>query len=260
MPELSMALGQKDFVVTVELDPPLGVDVSRVLALAGRLAGRVDAVVVSDHRQACARQSPCWLAHLLRERAGLAAVMTLTCRDRNRLALTGDILAAAAAGVRELLLVSGDFVSLGDQPGAKPVYDIDSVQALQLARGLAGGQNLAGQTLEGAPELYLGAVVAPAANPLAPQLVKFRKKIQAGAGFFISRPLKEVAELRAFLERNGAPGVPLIVGVEAKGAEDIPAAAALFGQLRAAGLAAGAHLSLPGAQDSLPDLLTACGL
>jgi 5,10-methylenetetrahydrofolate reductase len=260
MPELSQALGQKDFVVTVELDPPRGVDVSKALALAGRLTGRVDAVVVSDHRQACLHQSPWWLAHLLQERAGLAAVMTLTCRDRNRLALTGDILAAAAAGVRELLLVSGDFVSLGDHPGAKPVYDLDSVQALQLARGLAGGKDLAGQALEGAPELYLGAVAALAAKPLEPQLIKFRKKIQAGAAFFISRPLKAVEELRAFLERHGPLGVPLIVGVEAKGAEDMSAAAALFKQLRDSRLAAGAHLSLPGAQDSLPDLLSACGL
>lgn len=260
MPDLSQALGQKEFVVTVELDPPRGVDVSRVLDLAGRLAGRVDAVVVSDHRQACARQSPCWLAHLLRERAGLTAVMTLTCRDRNRLALTGDILAAAAAGARELLLVSGDFVTLGDHAGAKPVYDLDSVQALQMARALAAGRDLAGQALEGAPELFLGAVVAAAAKPLEPQLVKFRKKIQAGAGFFITRPLKSAEDLRSFLERNGPAGVPMIAGVEAKGAEDVPAAAALFRQVREAGLAAGAHLSLPQAQDGLPDLLTACGL
>lgn len=260
MPELSQALGQKKFVVTVELDPPRGVDVAKALDLAGRLAGRIDAVVVSDHRQACPRQSPWWLAHLLREKTGLAVVATLTCRDRNRLALTGDILAAAAAGVGALLLVSGDFVTLGDHPGAKPVYDLDSVQALQLARTLANGRDLAGQPLEGAPALFLGAVAAPAARPLEPQLIKFRKKLQAGADFFITRPLGAVDELRAFLERNGPPGVPLIAGVEAKGTGDAQAAAALFKQVRDSGLAAGVHLSLPQAQEGLLDLLTACGL
>jgi 5,10-methylenetetrahydrofolate reductase len=260
MPELSQALGQKKFVVTVELDPPRGVDNRGVMALAGALAGRVDAAVISDHRHACAHQSPCWLAHLVREKAGLATVVTLTCRDRNRLALTGDILAAAAAGVGELLLVSGDFTSLGDHPGAKPVYDLDSVQALQLGRSLAQGQNLAGQALEGTPSLFLGAGAAVGASPLGPQVLKFRKKLQAGADFIITTPLKSVAELRAFLERAGAPGVPLLAGIEAQGSAGIGEAAALLRQVREAGLAAGVHLSMPGAQDGLPAMLDACGL
>jgi 5,10-methylenetetrahydrofolate reductase len=260
MPDLSQVLGQKRFVVTVELDPPRGVDVARILETAGRLAGRADAVVVSDHRGACPRQSPCWLAHLVREKTGLPVVVTLNCRDRNRVALTGEMLAAAAAGLRDLLVVSGDFVTLGDHPGAKPVYDLDSVQALQLGRGLAQGRDMTGHVLEGAPELFLGAVAAPGARPLEPQLIKFRKKIQAGANFFVTKPLTSVGELREFLERNGPPGVPLIAGVEVGEPGDMPAAAALFQQVRDAGLAAGAHLSMPRAQERLPGLLSACGL
>ena len=100
--------------------------------------------------------------------------MTLACRDRNRLALTSDLLAAWALGVRNLLLVSGDFVSLGDHPQAKPVYDLDSVQALGLVAELAAGRDLAGSELAGAPEFFVGAAVAPGAEPLALQLMKAR--------------------------------------------------------------------------------------
>ncbi len=259
MPEFSQALSQKEFVVTLELDPPRGVDTTRLTETAKALQGRVDAVVISDHRGATPRQSPLWAAHLLRE-SGLAVVLTMTCRDRNRLALTGDILAAGAAGLQSLLLVSGDFVTLGDHPGAKPVYDLDSVQALQLAEVLRAGSDLAGQALTGAPELFAGAVAAPAATPLEPQLIKFRKKLQAGAKFIITKPLAEAGQLRSFLERSGGVEIPLIAGVEAAGPEALDDAARLLADLRGSGMARGVHLSMPSAPERLADLLKACGL
>ena len=167
MTSFAQALKDRGFVVTAELDPPRGVDLGPLMELAGRIAGQVDALVISDNQGANLRQSPWWAAHRLAETTPAEVILTLTCRDRNRLALAGDILAAAAAGVDNLLLVSGDFISLGDHPQAKPVYDLDSVQALMLAQGLAQGHDLNGQALAGAPELFLGAVLAPEARPLA---------------------------------------------------------------------------------------------
>ena len=260
MTSFAQVLVDKGFVVTLELDPPRGVDLGPLMELAGGLAGRVDALVLSDSPGANARQSPWWAAHRLAETTPAAVILTLTCRDRNRLALTGDILAAAAAGVDNLLLVSGDFVSLGDHPQAKPVYDLDSVQALLLADGLRQGHDLNGRPLAEAPDLFLGAVLAPQARPLAPQALKMRKKLAAGAGFFITRPLSGLEALQAFLQEAGPPGAPLIAGVEAAGAQGVEAAAELARGLRSSGLVQGLHLSAAGEPGALIALVEACGL
>jgi 5,10-methylenetetrahydrofolate reductase len=260
MAKLAQALADKKFVITVELDPPRGVAIAGLKALAAGLAGRVDAVVLSDNRGACPRQAPCWLAHVLGAHAGLEVIMTLTCRDRNRLALTSEMLAAAAAGVENLLLVSGDFVSLGDHPGAKPVYDLDSVQALQLATALMAGHDLGGQDLADAPTFFLGSSLAAHANPLGPQVMKYRKKLQAGADFFITQPLNALGTMEAFLDQAGEPGAPIIAGVEMGAPGEMEAKADLARRIKATGMAAGLHLSLPAAPAQLPAFLDACGL
>lgn len=259
MAKLAQALADKKFVVTVELDPPRGVSTAGLEALASDLAGRVDAVVLSDNRGACPRQAPCWLAHCLGARAGLEVILTLNCRDRNRLALISEILVAAAVEVENLLLVSGDFVSLGDHPGAKPVYDLDSVQALQLAATLMAGHDLSGQAITDAPSFFLGSSLAVHANPLEPQIIKCHKKLQAGAGFFITRPLNSLEALKNFLSKAGELSAPLIAGVEVDTPDELEAKADLARQIKAAGLAAGLHLSLPTASQELPTFLSACG-
>ncbi len=258
MTSFAQVIKDKGFVVTAELDPPRGVDLGSLMDLAGRIGPKVDALVVSDNQGANLRQSPWWAAHRLAETTPAEVILTLTCRDRNRLALAGDILAAAASGVDNLLLVSGDFISLGDHPQAKPVYDLDSVQALMLASGLAQGRDLNGQDLTGAPELCLGAVLAPEARPLAPQAIKMRKKLLAGAAFFITRPLSGPEALKAFLQEAGDPGAPLLAGVEARGAEGVSAAAEMAKAIRTSGLVRGLHLSASGEPETLAGLVEAC--
>ena len=258
MTSFAQALKDRNWVVTAELDPPRGVDLGPLLDLAGRITGRVDALVLSDHQGANLRQSPWWAAHRLAETTPAEVILTLTCRDRNRLALAGDILAAAAAGVDNLLLVSGDFLSLGDHPQAKPVYDLDSVQALMLADGLRQGHDLNGQALSGAPELCLGAVLAPEARPLAPQAIKMRKKRAAGAEFFITRALSGPDALKTFLQEVGEPGAPLIAGVEAKDQAGVATATELAQAIKASGQARGLHLSA-GDPEALAALVDACG-
>ena len=260
MTSLQEAMSSDRFLVTAELEPPKGTELEPLAALAQSLGRRLDALVVSDNNRAQARLDPLAAALLIKERAACQLVITLTCRDRNRLALTSQMLAAGAAGFGNLLLVSGDFVSLGDHPGAKPVYDLDSVQALDLAGKLASGRDLAGNQLQGAPSFFLGAGVAPAAQPLALQALKARKKIQAGARFLVTRPLAEVAELEALLAELGSLEVPLLAGVEVGEALDKDRAAELVKQIKSGNLARGVHLSAPGDPAGLEALLDLCGL
>jgi 5,10-methylenetetrahydrofolate reductase len=250
MTSLAQSLEQKDFLVTVELEPPKGPDLGPLVELAASLAGRADALVVADNPRAEARLSPVLAAHKLAKHAGAPVVVTLACRDRNRLALTSEMLAAAAAGAEGVLVVSGDFVTLGDHPQAKPVYDLDSVQGLLLARELARGRDLAGGELAAPAPLLLGAAANPGADPPGPQLLKLRKKRAAGAALFWGAPAPARA-VAAFLAQ--AEGLRLLAGVgPAEGAPE------LISELRGGG-AAGVHLSAPGAPEELAGLLDACG-
>jgi len=213
------------FPVVVEVKPPKGIDVDAMLAPVKPLAGRVAAFGVPDNEHARMRLSALAAARLVQE-AGGEPLLLLTCRDRNRLALESDLLGAAALGVENFLLVSGDYVTLGDHPQAKPVYDADSVQLLQVARGLADGHDSAGLALKGSPAFFLGAVVIPEAEPLAPQLIKFEKKLSAGAQFFVTPPVFDLDKLRRFREHFPANLTKLLVSVKVMGADEIARAAA----------------------------------
>jgi methylenetetrahydrofolate reductase (NADH) len=254
MSKFSQALAAKDFLLTVELDPPRGPELGPLTELAKQLAAKVDAVVVSDNRGAQARLSPLLAGHALVKHSGAEVIMTLTCRDRNRLALISDLLGAAAAGIENLMLVSGDYVSLGDQPGTKPVYDLDSVQLLQLAGQMAQGRDPAGE-LAGPTPFILGASLAPEARPLGPQVIKLKKKLAAGAGFLITRPLRGLAGLQEFAAAAGELPVKLIAGVEVAAGTEPADTLALAREIKAAGLVAGVHLAWPEQPQRLPELV-----
>jgi methylenetetrahydrofolate reductase (NADPH) len=213
------------FPVVVELKPPKGTGVDEMLAPVPGLAGRVTAFSLPDNEHAKMRLSAIAAARLVQE-AGGEALLHLTCRDRNRLALESDLLGAASLGLENILLVSGDYVTLGDHPQAKPVYDADSVQLLQIARGLADGHDSAGLPLQGSPTFFLGAVVVPEAEPLAPQLLKFHKKLAAGAQFFVTHPLFDLDKLRRFREHLPDNPIKLLAGVKVLGADEVAQAAA----------------------------------
>jgi methylenetetrahydrofolate reductase (NADPH) len=225
MSKLRETLEAGAFPVVVELKPPKGTGVDEMLAPVKPLAGRVAAFSLPDNEHARMRLSALAAARLVKE-AGGEPLLTLTCRDRNRLALESDLLGAAVLGVENLLLVSGDYVTLGDHPQAKPVYDADSVQLLQVAQGLADGHDSAGLPLKGTPAFFLGAVVIPEAEPLAPQLIKFEKKLTAGAQFFVTPPVFDLDKLRRFREHLPANPIQLLASVKVLGADEIARAAA----------------------------------
>ncbi|HAD03528.1 MAG: 5,10-methylenetetrahydrofolate reductase [Desulfuromonadales bacterium GWD2_61_12] len=212
MSRLEQAFAAGTFVVTAEIAPPKGIAVAAALAKAKALPEGVTAVNVTDNQGANMRLSPLALSALL-VREGIEPVLQLTCRDRNRLALQSDLLGAAALGVENLLLLSGDHARFGDHPEARSVFDLDSVQLLQAVSGLMAGRDMAGKALNGVPSFFVGAAVAPAAEPFDLMLSKVNKKAAAGTRFFQSQAVFVPAELERFMLAVRPLQVPVMLGV-----------------------------------------------
>lgn len=205
-------LGSDKFIVTAEVSPPKGTDLSGALAQAEMLRSAVDAVNVTDNQRAVMRMAPAVVCQRL-EDAGFETILHITCRDRNRLALQSDLLAAHAMGIRNILAMSGDYTTMGDQPGTKPVFDMDPVQLLQLIDQMNRGLDLESNPLEGSTSFCAGAVANHAAKPVEPRLFKIKKKADAGARFIQTQA---VFDVDAFIEFTGAAshmGIPVIAGI-----------------------------------------------
>lgn len=209
---LRKAIESKKFIVTTEAGPPKGTDISRMIEEAKPLVGRVDGVNVTDLQSAVMRLGSLVSCYLLKQ-IGIDPVFQLTCRDRNRLALQSDILSAAALGIENILVLTGDHPLSGDHPQAKPVYDLDSVQLLEVVKTLESGKDMAGNRLEGAPKFLVGAVVNPQADPLEPELIKMEKKIKQGAEFFQTQGVYEVSKFEEFMKKVKDHRIPIIAGI-----------------------------------------------
>jgi len=212
MSSLQEALRDGGFTVTGEIGPPKGVDLEECLKDADRLRGKVVAINVTDLQSAVMRVGSMAVCAKLVDR-GLEPVYQLTCRDRNRLALQSDLLSAWVLGIRNVLCLTGDHPVLGDDSDAKPVYDLDSVQLLKAASSLNLGQDMTGHDLDGKPDLFLGAVVTPTADPLEPQLIKMEKKVEAGAKFFQTQAVYEPDKFEGFINQAQRFKVPILVGI-----------------------------------------------
>ena len=205
--ELHRLLLAGEFVVTAELQTTDSADPASVTRLAEQLRGRVDAVNCTDNSSAHPHVSSMAAAHLLAD-AGVEPVMQLTCRDRNRLALQADLLGAAALGVPNVLCMTGDDVTTGDHPEAKPLYDIDSVHLLRIARIMRDeGRYLSGRPLTQPPSFLIGAVENPFAPPLEFRPIRVRKKVEAGAEFIQTQICFNLEKMRLFMARCGELGL-----------------------------------------------------
>jgi methylenetetrahydrofolate reductase (NADPH) len=195
-------LAEGHFAVTAELGPPRGCDAAAVRRKAQVLKGWVDAANVTDNQAAVVRMSSI-ATGLLMIAEGLEPIVQMTCRDRNRLAMQSDLLGAAAHGVHNLLCLSGDHQSKGDHPGAKNVHDIDSIQLVQMVRGMRdesryqNGKDIPG----GGPRLFIGAAANPFADPSAIRPYRLRKKVLAGADFIQTQLIYDVARFREFMKK-----------------------------------------------------------
>jgi 5,10-methylenetetrahydrofolate reductase len=201
------------FLLTSEIGPPKGIETKQILEDAELICQRVDAINVTDLQSSVMRLGSLAVCSLLKQK-GIEPIFQITCRDRNRLALQSDILSAAALGIENILILTGDHTTLGDHPEAKPVFDLDSVQLLQVARKLEGGFDMKGNKLEGAPPRFcLGAVVSPGADPIEPQIIKMEKKIQAGAEFFQTQAVYDIKVFENFLSKIKHLKVKILGGI-----------------------------------------------
>jgi 5,10-methylenetetrahydrofolate reductase len=211
MSSLSEKLTSGQFVVTAEIAPPKGTNLAPALTEARNFAG-VTAVNVTDNQGANMRLSSLALAAQLQQ-AGTETILQLTCRDRNRMALQSDLLGAAAFGIENLLLLSGDHSKFGDHPDARPVFDLDSVQLLEMTAGLMAGVNMVGKPLDGVPNFFPGAAVNPAAEPFELMFQKVMKKVDSGARFFQTQSIFDRSSLERFMSAMEPMNVPVIAGV-----------------------------------------------
>jgi len=191
-----------EFAVLAEIEPPKGVDASGMIASARRVKGEVDAFVVPEMSNAVMRMSSLGGSMIL-QATGVETVIQVCCRDRNRLALQADLLAAFACGTRNVMAVTGQDPSYGDHHQARPVYDIDIIELLQAIQKLQSGRAMAGIEINGAPEFLVGSTADVGARGKSPELEleEMNKKISAGARFFITPPLFDTTALDPFLKR-----------------------------------------------------------
>ncbi len=277
------------FVATAEVGPPKGTEIQEMLETAEMLRDKVDAINATDQQSSAMRLGSLATCCILRQK-GLEPVLQITCRDRNRIALQSDLLSANVLGIENVLCLTGDHVSLGDHPQAKPVFDLDSVSLLRAAKELEQGKDLAGKELAGSPKFCLGAVVSPASEPVEPQIIKMEKKVKAGAQFIQTQAVYEPKKFEEFMRAVAYLEVPVMVGIvllksagmarfmnknvagvhvpedlieEMDGAEDKPKksieiAARLIKEMKS--MCQGVHIMAIGWERKVPEVLNAAGL
>jgi methylenetetrahydrofolate reductase (NADPH) len=207
------------YVLTSEVGPVKGCvrdlgdgHVPHCLEESELLRNQVHAINVTDNQSAVMRLGSLAASVKLKER-GFEPIYQITCRDRNRIALQSELLNACSLGIDNVLILTGDHTTLGDHRSAKPVFDVDSVQLLNIASKMKNGHDMMGSELSQSPDFALGAVVNPNFEPLDLQLIKMEKKIAAGAQFFQTQTVYDPALFEKFIRRTEGFGVPIQLGI-----------------------------------------------
>ena len=286
-------LNSGKFVVTAEIGPPKGTDIHDMLHHIELLKGKIDAANVTDNQSAVMRICSMAVCKIALDH-GLEPILQMTCRDRNRIGLQSDLLGACVLGINNVLCMTGDYVTAGDHKDAKPVYDVESVQLLQIVDSLNSGRDISGKELKGATDFIQGAVVTPEAAPLEPQTMKFEKKVTAGAKFFQTQAIYDIAAFRRFMGyarqfpvkilagivvlksagmanfmNKNVPGIrvpqDLIEELKAAGKEKaldagLNIAARHIRQLKEEGICDGVHIMAIGMEEKVPAIMEMAGL
>jgi methylenetetrahydrofolate reductase (NADPH) len=288
---LKEVLERGEFAITAELAPPKGTDFSHLVECAKAVKGRVHGANVTDFQSAVMRASSLATCKILKD-LGLEPVLQITGRDRNRIAIQGELLSAGVFGIENVLALTGDYTVIGDHPHAKAVYDLDSVGILQAASTLNSGKDMSGNELQGKPNFFLGACVTPRYDPIELQILKMEKKIMAGAKFFQTQAVFDIETMRDFRERTkhldckvlagiiplksagmakfmnkNVPGIFVpdeiierIKNAEDKVKEGIKIAGEFIRQLKEENLCDGVHIMAIGAEENVPYILDEAGL
>jgi len=204
-------LSAKEFVVLAEMHTPKGVNISRLVNDARRIKGRIDAIVVPDMDNGIMRMSAL-AGGVLMQQQGVEAIIHVYCRDRNRMALQGDMLAAYVLGVQNLLVTHSEDIDQSDHREAKEVFDLDEVELIQAIAALNQGKDMGGFELDGIPEFATGCTIAPYSDEvgLAKELDTAAKKIDAGASYLITPPVFNLEIFAEFMEKAKGLNVPVI--------------------------------------------------
>ncbi len=287
------ALNSGKFVITSEVAPPKGTNLENMHHHIDLLTDRVDGINVTDHQSSVMRFPSLGGCLAIRERGG-EPILQMTCRDRNRLALQAELLLAYTRDIRNILCLTGDAVPVGDHKEAKGVFDLDSVQLLRTIRLMESGKDLGGNTLEGAVEFCAGAIVTPEARPIDPQLIKFEKKVEAGAEFFQTQAIYDLDNFSKFMQHARRFPVKVLAGIvllssarmakymtenvpgifvpqslidelasAPKGgalAKGIEIAGRMIAALKKDSICDGVHIMAIGREEVVPDILAAAGL
>jgi 5,10-methylenetetrahydrofolate reductase len=291
--KFKQALNSGKFVITSEIGPPKGTNLENMLHHIDILKDKVDALNVTDHQSSVMR-FPSVGGCLEIKSKGAEPILQMTCRDRNRIALQADLLFANYKGVANVLCMTGDAVPIGDHKEAKGVFDLDSVQLLKTVRLLESGKDLGGNDVDGTVSFCAGATVTPEANPIAPQLVKFEKKVKAGAEFFQTQAIYDLNKFAMFMKRARQYDVKILAGIvlltsarmakfmtqnipgifvpddlidEMAGApkgealkKGIEIASRLLTTLKKEAICDGVHIMAIGKEEVIPDILAAAGI
>ena len=200
------------FVVTSEVAPPKGTNIEKMLHHIDLLKDKVDAINVTDHQSSVMRFPSIGGCLAIKEGGG-EPILQMTCRDRNRLALQAELLLAYTRGIRNVLCLTGDAIVVGDHKEAKGIFDLDSLQLLRTIRQMESGKDLGGNDLDGTVEFCAGAIVTPEARPIEPQLIKFEKKIEAGAEFFQTQAVYDLDNFAKFMQYARQFSVKILAGI-----------------------------------------------
>jgi len=211
-PSFREVLNSGKFVITSEIGPPKGTNIEKMLHHIDLLKDKIDALNVTDHQSSVMRFPSIGGCLAIKEQGG-EPILQVTCRDRNRLALQAELLFAYTRGIRNVLCLTGDAVVVGDHKAAKGVFDLDSAQLLKTIRQMESGKDLGENELDGAVEFCAGAIVTPEANPIEPQLIKFEKKIEAGAEFFQTQAIYDLDNFAKFMEYARQFPVKILAGI-----------------------------------------------
>jgi methionine synthase / methylenetetrahydrofolate reductase(NADPH) len=207
-------LARGEMVTSVEIVPPRGVDAEKMLRdVAALKAGGIDAVNVPDGPRAQSRMAAVLTSILIEQRVGIETVTHYCCRDRNLLGMLSDLLGAAAVGLRNILIITGDPPKMGPYPDATAVFDIDSIGLTNLVRHLNCGLDPGGNAIGAPTRFAIGVGVNPASPDPDHELKRFEYKVEAGAEYAITQPVFDVAQLESFLARAAHVRIPIIAGI-----------------------------------------------
>ena len=192
-------LKRKEFIITAECGPVKGTNIKKMLEHIKLLKDNVDALNVTDNQSAVMRYPSLGTCVLIKEQGG-EPIFQVTCRDRNRLAIQADLLFAYSRGIDNVLCLTGDSIDVGDHKQAKPVFDLDSIQLIHLVHNLNAGKDMAGNKLDGGVDFCIGASATPSADPIEPQLIALKKKLDAEVDFIQTQAIYDLEGFKRFME------------------------------------------------------------